>query len=374
MRRPGMSRNVILAALLQMNKERCRPPLPTAEVQRIAESIGAKPPAPEPPPEGEPPPPRTFRVIADVDLAQLPPLTWIIENILPAGGFSVLFGPPSSGKSFLALDWARCVGRGEPWQGRRTIGRSVLYIAAEGTAGLRQRFTAIQEAHGIAGSAGVFFIPAAAQLMQPADQGALIQTIQDNSVTAPLVVVDTLARCLVGGEENSAKDVGEFIAGCDRLRAELGATVLLVHHTGKAGDVERGSSTLRGAADMMAQLTQDGDVLSLTCEKMKESEPFTKLYLRRRVVDLGDGTTSCVIGSYDPLPGEMTSKQRQALDALKLFEDGASGSEWRDTSGLPKSTFYHVRHWLEKAEIVTKTGRRYRVKNRASNNQTAAPD
>jgi putative DNA primase/helicase len=46
MRRSGFSTDEILAALLRMNQERCRPPMPDSDVQRIAKSIGRKTPAP----------------------------------------------------------------------------------------------------------------------------------------------------------------------------------------------------------------------------------------------------------------------------------------------------------------------------------------
>jgi P4 family phage/plasmid primase-like protien len=46
MRRAGFSADEIMAALLRMNQERCKPPLPDSDVQRIAKSIGRKAPAP----------------------------------------------------------------------------------------------------------------------------------------------------------------------------------------------------------------------------------------------------------------------------------------------------------------------------------------
>jgi hypothetical protein len=45
MRRPGMSEEAILAALRVENATRCQPPLPDAEVQQIAASVGRYPPA-----------------------------------------------------------------------------------------------------------------------------------------------------------------------------------------------------------------------------------------------------------------------------------------------------------------------------------------
>src|SRR5262249_42352178 len=46
MRRRGLSRNAIEAALLEENRRRCDPPLPDGEVRRIADSVARYEPAP----------------------------------------------------------------------------------------------------------------------------------------------------------------------------------------------------------------------------------------------------------------------------------------------------------------------------------------
>src|SRR5438034_1345408 len=79
----------------------------------------------------------------------------------------------------------------------------------------------------------------------------LIEHVLPAGALGLLVGVDTLARCFVGGEENSAKDMGLFVAGLDRLRAATGAAVLVVHHTGRESGRERGSTALSGAVDTL---------------------------------------------------------------------------------------------------------------------------
>jgi RecA-family ATPase len=44
---------------------------------------------------------------------------------------------------------------------------------------------------------------------------------------------------MAGGNENAPDDMGALVRNIDRLRAETGAAVLLVHHTGK--DTSRGA-------------------------------------------------------------------------------------------------------------------------------------
>lgn len=90
-----------------------------------------------------------------------------------------------------------------------------------------------------------------------------------------LIVIDTLARCFGGNDENDAKDMGAFIEGCDTIKRETGATVLVVHHSGK-DDTKgaRGSSAFRAALDAEFNVQREGEggAIILTCTKMKDAE------------------------------------------------------------------------------------------------------
>ena len=119
-----------------------------------------------------------------------------------------------------------------------------------------------------------------------------------------LIVFDTLSRCFIGGDENSASDMGMAMAACDDLRARTKALVALLHHTKKDGTVERGSSALRGAVDTILTLEEDDEqgLLTLTCERQKDAEAFEPFQIQRRVVQLdgvydeeGNHESSCVI-------------------------------------------------------------------------------
>ena len=65
------------------------------------------------------------------------------------------------------------------------------------------------------------------------------------------IVLDTLARCMGEGDENSARDMGRFVDRCGTIERHFRCIVIAVHHMGKnpaAGG--RGSNALNGAADM----------------------------------------------------------------------------------------------------------------------------
>jgi hypothetical protein len=94
--------------------------------------------------------------------------------------------------------------------------------------------------------------------------------------------------------------MGRAVAGLDRLKTAFGAFVLVIHHTTKGGGSERGSSALRGAADVMieceASENLNGPAVTLKCSKMKDAEPFKTFSLSLDKVELANGTSSLVLG------------------------------------------------------------------------------
>ena len=81
------------------------------------------------------------------------------------------------------------------------------------------------------------------------DSARLAELVTDSGYG--LVVLDTLARCMVGADENSAKDCGEVVDALVRLREHTAGgrgVILGVHHTGKDGKTFRGSSVFEAGA------------------------------------------------------------------------------------------------------------------------------
>jgi hypothetical protein len=90
-----------------------------------------------------------FQLLTAQELMSMPPLRWLVDHHLPAGGFAVLYGPPGGGKSFVALDLAMSVATGTDWLGVERVDPGVVvYVAAEGSAGLAKRVGAWINAHG----------------------------------------------------------------------------------------------------------------------------------------------------------------------------------------------------------------------------------
>jgi len=310
-----------------------------------------------------------LRVRSDVELEQLPPMAWLADGILPLGGLAAIYGAPGAGKSFLSLDLAFSIGTGVSWCGREIVHGGALYVAGEGDAGLSQRIVAWKSAHRVLGEAvGVGVITDPIDLLKPLDVARIVTAAKAPHVGQPLrlIVIDTLARAMVGGDENDTRDMSTVIAAADRIRDETGAAVLLVHHTSKNSDQERGSSALRGAVDTLLFCEDGDDGRQLVCAKQKDAEAFSPIPFR-----LVAGHGSCVVQAADSpevareQAGVMNPKRFQALRVLReSFTDrGATTTEWFEASNLTRRTFFRTRTWLVDAGYVAEGSRggRYTV-------------
>lgn len=291
--------------------------------------------------------PRRFSYLKRDELATLPDLTPMIGDVLDKGTVSMLVAQPAAGKSFLAVDWACCYATGKDWQGRmvdpsltfpndRPVeDASALYIAAEGARGLKRRVDAWEQSwqHEVPADRLVV-LPEPVQLGNRQEVGSLCRDLAAEA--CGLVVIDTVARCSVGLEENDAGDMGRLVDAAYRIRDALGpdGTVLLVHHLGKAGTI-RGSSALLGGVDQVLRLTRDGDALTLEDEKRKDNEELepVNLYLQT-------AHDSRVIASAlgEQIGNTLVDVMRDQLDQLLPM----SKSELRGAAGLDDQTFYRA--------------------------------
>jgi hypothetical protein len=260
------------------------------------------------------------RILSLGQLASLPPPTPLVDGLIFRNTLVNVFGPPASFKSFLALDIGLSIAHGGTWHGREVHTGGVLYIAGEGSAGIRKRAMAWMHNHGVIDNGEPFFVlPQAVNIRDKAEVDALIEETRETLQPA-LVIIDTLARTFGGGDENSNVDMGEFIMQCDRIKSAFdGATVMIIHHSGK--DTTRGArghSSLYGAVDTELELkrTQGSDTVTIRNSKQKDAEETDGIQMTARTVTLppGDGLwleeeTSIVL-DYDEAREAVTREKK----------------------------------------------------------------
>lgn len=274
-----------------------------------------------------------------------------VEGMLCEKQFSVIYGESNCGKTFFMLDLAIHVALGREWRGKQVNQGGVIYAALEGGHGTRNRIVAFREHFCINQSIPLAVIPSTINFLDP--QGdvltlvAAIAKAQARLGDVKLIVIDTLARAISGGDENSSVDMGKLVANADYIRAVTGAHIAFIHHSGKdAVKGARGHSSLRAAVDTEIEISRPDEHSPSTIKivKQREMEMIEEMAFRLERVVLGENqrgkdVTSCVV-----LPAELSEQTREfTMNPLQTFIYDAlieamiqHGSERNIYSGQPK--------------------------------------
>jgi hypothetical protein len=282
----------------------------------------------------------------DVELDPDPEM--LIQDLLPAGGMTTLWGDPGCGKSFLAAAMGFAIATGRDFLGKPVQQGGVVYVAAEGGRGFKKRIVAYRERFGLPARTPFALIPTAVDLCtEDHETEALLAEVRGlgERAEAPirLIVIDTLARSLGGGNENDSQDMGGLIRNVDRLRHATGAAILIVAHGGKDREKKtRGHSSFFAAIDTGIEVTANATsgLKTATVRKQKDGEDGGEITFKLEVVDLltpgGETVTSCVVVPAEPDEAmaspepdrarRLTGVNAIALDALRkaVAEHGTS--------------------------------------------------
>ena len=209
------------------------------------------------------------------------PQGWLVDGLIPSEAITLVTGASGIGKSMVALAMAGCVVWGASFLGRRCLQRPVLFLDRENPLSVvRDRIDLFAIQH----HPDLHYWGMWLDAEPPNPGGALVQ---DFAQYKPLIVVDSLVA-FHGGSEQDATETRNFMQPLRRLAA-TGATVIVLHHTGKGETTKdyRGSSDIKAAVDAAFVVEQgEGssgiDRLTLRNFKMRCAEPPARLSLEFR--------------------------------------------------------------------------------------------
>lgn len=271
------------------------------------------------------------------ELSKRKRMGWRVKDMVPRKGLCTVWGPPGSGKSFFVLDLSCAIALGKPdYHGKRIRPGVVIYMAMEGN--LQDRVDAYKKRHGIKdGELNNLLIKhSTVNFMDvtevQAECAAIKDAIGDREVA--LVVIDTLARSMPGGNENGSEHMGAVIGGYKIVEDYFNTCVMPLHHCGKNVDNGmRGHSSLLGAIDAEIEIKRNNadPVRTLHVGKQKDGMDHYDLFnfkldyvelgpTRRWDADAADDEMdgSCVVLPTDEVASTRPKEERTTRNGSML--------------------------------------------------------
>lgn len=193
--------------------------------------------------------------------ASLPEVPFYVKDWLPKRGKSLLYAPPKSGKSYLCLQLANCIGSEEPFLGLSTKRGTVLYVQFElGEEILQERLKQTGKDYDNVFVGTTFSM----KLDTPSGQKQLWSALE---ATEPQVLIlDPWYKAILG-DENESTDAIKVLDFLDSVIEGFNCSVFIIHHAGK--DISkrgRGSSVLEDWVDsylQMQRISKAGEALKV---------------------------------------------------------------------------------------------------------------
>lgn len=272
----------------------------------------------------------TLTPLADMTLDTT--ASYLVEDIIPRDGLVLVWGPPKCCKSFWTFDLVGHIALDRLYRGRKVQSGTVIYLAAEGERGIRNRCVAFQQERLDPDDAPPFFvITTGLDLVTDIDQLISAIRAQIGPEGIVVLVIDTLNRTL-HGSEGKDEDMTAYVNAADRLRQEFGCTVILIHHCGIEGTRPRGHSSLTAAVDTQIAVRREKNTKTffVDVEFMRDGpDDANTLACQLEPIKIGtDDTdkiiTSCVVEHLDvpatqndrPKKRKLSSAQKRALTLL----------------------------------------------------------
>lgn len=225
--------------------------------------------------------PQAVRALSLSELQSRDPPDWQIGGLMSVGSFACLFGDSDTYKSFIATSMGLSIAYGQPWMAKPVKQGAVVYVLGEGQAAFALRVQAWREHHGLMGEDAPFFsVLCPVALSDPKEVSVLVDAIKATGAKPDLIIIDTLARNFGGGDPDKTQDMTKFVGGCGLVQREFGASMMVIHHSGKdTSKGARNSSVLRGAVDVEMKTERAGQSVTLENTKQKDAERFEPLAL-----------------------------------------------------------------------------------------------
>lgn len=238
----------------------------------------------------------------------------------------MLLGAPQGGKTFAALELARCVATGKKFfnVAPDDLGGTLFVFTGTEGGGFPRRIAALQENDLMPISA-----TQAGNLSERDALGNLLTNLQAEAanvlerfgVPVRLIVLETLAASGLITDENDNAEASRAMANLATISRSMNALVLTTHHPSKNGKGARGASAIPASADYVLEITRNGteQVREMELTKARDAEQRKLGTFSLQEVDLGLDSRGRKIASMVMSQGAVMSNSVRASVHVPLF-------------------------------------------------------
>jgi len=224
-------------------------------------------------------PGRIIRVedLPDILDLDIPPVPWLIEDLIIEGGVTLVTADYAGGKTWFALFLAMAVQEGRDVLGRKVQKRAVLYVDGENPASIvRNRMVSMRQGNQPPGKLPKIWGNWNSEPPPPADDLRIVKFAREKK---PLIIIDSLIAFNPYDNENDAVLMRRYMDQFGILARRHGASVLVLHHKSKGENTKhfRGSSDIAASVDLAFTLEKvgtrpDGKLGKLKIDYYKQRE------------------------------------------------------------------------------------------------------
>lgn len=193
--------------------------------------------------------------VSELQNKMLPPIIWVIDDLMPLGGAVMISAKPKMGKTFLALQMALAVASGGEFLGFHANKNEVLYIDFESSPIIIKTRISMMTADA---PKGFYLMTSTPHEFGNIGNGfeAQVNFFLKNHERVKLVIVDTYG--LIQGDRVPNKSIyKQEYAEISELNAwarDKGVTLILIHHQNKQADFENPVNGISGSTGITGGL------------------------------------------------------------------------------------------------------------------------
>lgn len=272
---------------------------------------------------------------------------WLVSNMLPMQGTSLLFAKPKTGKTTLIHQLAVSVAEGKEFLSREVTRGKVLLLNLEDNLQMKRK---LFNSYSAEAKKNISLYTGHYLSDPPLQLEMMIRKVKPS-----LVIIDTVQKFLNISDANDYSLVYYRMSKLNNLSRKFNCHIVFLHHANKGSvgsgfDSIMGSTAFRATVDLSISMTEENGHRFIMSEG-RYGSPIPKTQIK-----FDPDTGAVTLGTMDEEDLVTENAENKILSFLKKTNDEIKYSDLQNMVGLRKSIFLKAFKTIEneKVNVVTR--------------------